>query len=139
MRAKEHGQQVVTSDGALLVFVELALDEAQDEARLADGRLAEQDQFELADLALRRAVGPLRRAGAAARSPAIRHRSPVDVAPRASGESFHFLRFDTTPKVTTFDSQSHYQSGTRHSNQSPSNFTTQRPNSYGQIISRFKI
>ena len=136
---------MVTSDGALLVFVELALDEAQDEARLADGRLAEQDQFELADLALRRAVGPLRRAGrrrrtgAAARSPAIRHRSPVDVAPRASGESFHFLRFDTTPKVTTFDSQSHYQSGTRHSNQSPSNFTTQRPNSYGQIISRFKI
>ena len=52
MRAKEHGQQVVTSDGALLVFVELALDEAQDEARLADGRLAEQDQFELADLGL---------------------------------------------------------------------------------------
>lgn len=54
------GPVALTSDGALLVLVELAFDEAQHQAGLSHGRLSQQHQLELADLvARRRAVGPL--------------------------------------------------------------------------------
>lgn len=38
----------LTSNGALLILVELAFDETQHQAGLAHGRLSQQDQFELA-------------------------------------------------------------------------------------------
>lgn len=48
------------ADRALLVLVELALDETQHKTRLADGALAQQYQLELANLALGRTVRSLR-------------------------------------------------------------------------------
>lgn len=49
----------LTSDGALLVLVELAFDEAQHQAGLSHGRLSQQHQLKLTDLAARcSAVGP---------------------------------------------------------------------------------
>lgn len=54
------GPAALTSDGALLVLVELAFDKAQHQAGLSHCRFAQQHQLELADLAARRcAVGPL--------------------------------------------------------------------------------
>lgn len=54
------GPAALTSDGALLVLVELAFDEAQHQAGLSHCRFSQQHQLELADLAARRcAVGPL--------------------------------------------------------------------------------
>lgn len=51
----------LTSNGALLVLVELALHKAQHQTGLAHRRLAEQHQFELADLVARsRAIGARR-------------------------------------------------------------------------------
>lgn len=50
----------LTSDGALLVLVELAFDEAQHQAGLSHCRFSQQHQLELTDLVARRcAVGPL--------------------------------------------------------------------------------
>lgn len=42
-----------TSNGRLLELVELSLDEAQHQAGLAHGHVAQQHQLELADLGLR--------------------------------------------------------------------------------------
>lgn len=54
------GPAALTSDGALLVLVELAFDEAQHQAGLSHCRFSQQYQLELADLVARRcAVGPL--------------------------------------------------------------------------------
>lgn len=61
------------TDCALLVLVELSLDEAQHQRGLADGRLAQQHQLELADFALCAAVGALDAAAAA--SLIVRHDS----------------------------------------------------------------
>lgn len=59
MRDYPQKQAALTSDGALLVLMELALDEAQHQAGLSHCRFPQQHQLELADLvARRRAVGP---------------------------------------------------------------------------------
>jgi len=50
---------------ALLVLVELSLDEAQHQWGLAHSGLAEEHQLELAAFVLRGAIGPLRRSSAA--------------------------------------------------------------------------
>lgn len=54
------GPAALTSDGALLVLMELAFDKAQHQAGLSHRRFPQQHELELADLAAcRNAVGPL--------------------------------------------------------------------------------
>lgn len=55
--------KLLTSDGALLVLVELAFDEAQHQAGLSHSRFSQQHELKLTDLvACRSAVGPCRSA-----------------------------------------------------------------------------
>ena len=52
----------LTSYRALLVFMELALDEPQHQTRLSNSRLSQKHEFKLADFALLGPIGPLCRA-----------------------------------------------------------------------------